>query len=48
LQRAAGYIRKQLGRRVKLRVLPELRFEYDASLDAGDKIEQLLAGVRDN
>ncbi len=47
LQSAAGFIRKTLGKRLRLRTIPEFQFEYDASLDHGDRIERLLTVVRD-
>ncbi|HOJ23026.1 MAG TPA: 30S ribosome-binding factor RbfA [Armatimonadota bacterium] len=42
LQRAAGYIRRLLGRRVDLRVIPELTFALDRSLERGSRVLQLL------
>ena len=45
LQRARGYIKTVLGRRLKIRKLPELRFRLDRSLDAQEEIERLLARV---
>ena len=42
LRSAAGYLRRELGRRVSMKYTPELRFVWDASLDAGARVEQLL------
>ncbi len=42
LEKAKGFIRMELGRRLSLRYVPQLEFEYDASFDYGDKIERLL------
>jgi len=42
LQHAAGYLRRCLAARVRLRYLPRLEFHYDESLDRNDRIEQLL------
>ena len=36
LKRAAGFLRSQLARRIKLYTTPELRFEYDESVERGD------------
>lgn len=47
LQRAAGYIRKLLGRRVDLRVLPELTFALDRSLERGSRVLELLHGLEE-
>lgn len=47
LQSAASFIRKVLGKRLHLKTIPELLFEYDSSLDEGDKIERILSEVRE-
>lgn len=39
---ASGFIRGQLGRRLKLRQVPHLRFQPDTSLDQAKHIEGLL------
>jgi phosphoesterase RecJ-like protein len=46
LQSAAGFIRKTLGRRLRLKVVPEFHFKYDESFDRGDRIERLLARLQ--
>ena len=38
LERAAGHLRGALGKRVRLKYLPELRFEVDASIEEGLRI----------
>jgi ribosome-binding factor A len=45
LARAAGYLRREVGRRCSLRYAPELHFIADLSLERGARIEQLLAQV---
>ncbi len=45
LQRARGFIKTLLGRRLKIRKLPDLRFRLDRSLDAQEEIERLLSDV---
>lgn len=47
LRRAAGFLRSQLARRLKLYVTPELRFEYDESIERGDRLHRLIDSVRD-
>jgi ribosome-binding factor A len=42
LANVAGYLRREMGRRLHLRTVPSLRFEYDASLEQGQRIETLL------
>lgn len=46
LQHAAGYLRTRLGRVLRLRKVPELRFEWDATLERASRIERLLAQIR--
>jgi ribosome-binding factor A len=43
LQRAAGFLRKNLAGRVELRNIPELRFQYDKSLEHGFNMDELIA-----
>ncbi|MEM7707452.1 MAG: 30S ribosome-binding factor RbfA [Pseudomonadota bacterium] len=45
LKRAAGYLRRELGQRLTLRMVPELRFLGDDSAQRGDHIESLLKSV---
>ena len=42
LKRAAGFLRSQLARRIKLYTTPELRFEYDESVERGDRLSRLI------
>lgn len=42
LQHAAGFLRSQLARRLKLRMVPELHFKYDASVERGMRLSQLI------
>jgi len=45
LKRATGFVRHELGDRLELREVPELRFEYDVSLDRGHRVEDLLRKI---
>lgn len=45
LRRAAGFLRSQLARRIKLYTTPELRFEYDESVERGDRLSRLINSV---
>ncbi|NLC77922.1 MAG: 30S ribosome-binding factor RbfA [Clostridia bacterium] len=47
LEKASGYIRKEIGRRIKLRYTPELSFRHDESIRHGAKIAELLANVQE-
>lgn len=42
LEKAAGFLRGQLAKRMMLRVIPQLHFAYDASLDYGIKMSNLI------
>jgi len=42
LQKASGFIRRQLGREIQLRTIPELKFVYDTSIEYGNHLHKLL------
>ena len=42
LQRAGGFLKGQLGRRLELRWVPELNFVIDDTLDRSERIDELL------
>ena len=42
LDRAAGFMRRQIGQRLRLRRAPEVHFEFDESIGHQDRVEQLL------
>lgn len=42
LRQAAGFVRRELGRRVRVRHTPELQFLYDQGLDATERVARLL------
>jgi ribosome-binding factor A len=42
LKRAAGFLRSQIAKRVKLRHVPELRFHYDESVVRGQHLSSLI------
>ena len=41
----SGFLRGQIGRRLRLRVVPELIFRYDISLDRAMKIDELIEKI---
>ena len=45
LEAAAGFLRRELGRSLHLRRVPELRFQQDHSLDQARSIEEILSDV---
>ena len=42
LQRASGFLRSELAHRLLLRTVPQLQFEYDASVERGVRLSQLI------
>ena len=46
LASSSSYIRQQLGKVLRLRYVPEIRFEYDSSVDYGQHLEKLLSDVK--
>lgn len=42
LQRAAGFLRSQLGARMQLRIVPKLQFVYDQSIERGMSLSKLI------
>ena len=42
LNHAAGFLRGHLGRRLRLRTVPVLRFRYDDTFDRGDRLSRLI------
>jgi ribosome-binding factor A len=46
LESAAGWMRRELGRRLRLRHTPKLVFHYDPSLERGEHIASILDDLR--
>jgi ribosome-binding factor A len=42
LARAAGFLRSQLAHRLKLRIVPQLQFKYDESVERGMRLSRLI------
>ncbi|NLA58943.1 MAG: 30S ribosome-binding factor RbfA [Firmicutes bacterium] len=47
LERATGYIRSEIGQRIRLRHTPEIIFRWDESIERGARISQLLRELRE-
>ncbi|WP_420842588.1 30S ribosome-binding factor RbfA [Fervidibacillus halotolerans] len=45
LTKAKGFIRSEIGRRIRLRKTPEIDFEFDESIEYGNRIETLLQNI---
>ncbi len=42
LRRASGFLRRELGRRIRIHTLPELHFHYDVSVERGVALSALI------
>ncbi|OAS83294.1 MULTISPECIES: 30S ribosome-binding factor RbfA [Metabacillus] len=42
LAKAKGFIRSEIGQRIRLRKTPEIQFEFDESISYGNRIETLI------
>ena len=42
LKHAAGFLRSELARRMKLRAVPQLQFKHDESVERGMRLSQLI------
>jgi len=47
LAHAAGFVRRELGPRLGLREVPEVRFVHDESLERGARVEELLKRIHE-
>jgi ribosome-binding factor A len=45
LRRASGFLRRELGRRVRIHTTPELHFVYDSSVEQGSRMSRLIDEV---
>jgi len=46
LSAAAGFLQREVSQALRMRHTPHLRFEYDGSIEYGDKIERLIKEAR--
>jgi len=45
LNRANGFLRREVGKRVRLRNTPELHFHWDATLEHGERLNQIIESL---
>lgn len=45
IKSGAGYMRKELGNRVQIRILPELQFVIDDSIEYGAHIDKVIRDI---
>jgi len=48
LKSCRGYVKKELGKRLKMKYLPDLKFVEDRTMEKGAKMDRLLSGLVDN
>ena len=46
LEKAKGFIRSEIGKRIRLRIVPEITFAMDESIAYGNRIESLLSELK--
>ena len=46
LRKAAGFLRTKLAKRINMYTTPELRFEYDESVERGDRLSRLIDSTK--
>ena len=46
LNRVSRFIKRQLGKRLRMRYIPDIIFRYDHSLEYGDKIDHILSHLK--
>lgn len=42
LQKTGGFLRKELAKRIRLKYFPELKFEFDRSIESALRIEKII------
>lgn len=47
LQSAVGFVRREIGKRIKIRFTPEISFALNTSLDYSEHIQKLLLQIKD-
>ena len=47
LNQAAGFIRSFVGKRMQMRVVPQIKFEFDSSISRGSELSALIKKARD-
>ena len=48
LDRATPFLRRQIGQRLRLKRVPEIRFQYDEGAASADRIDQILDEIHRN
>ncbi|MRH42304.1 30S ribosome-binding factor RbfA [Aquibacillus halophilus] len=48
LSKAKGFIRSEIGKRIRLRKTPEIFFEFDEAIEKGNRIEHILRDLNNS
>lgn len=48
LSKASGFIRSEIGRRIRLRKVPEINFEFDEAHEYGNHIDSILRKLKED
>ena len=48
LESARGFVKRELGKRLQLRRMPDIEFHFDGSLEYGSHIDRLLDDLEDS
>jgi ribosome-binding factor A len=46
LKSAAGFVRAELGKRIRMRTIPEIEFRFDTTIEEGARIFELLQKIK--
>ena len=46
-QSAMGYVKRELGQKLRLRYMPQIQFFYDDTLDHASRIDSILKSLQD-
>ncbi len=46
LNQASGFVRSLIGKRMKMRIVPQIKFEFDASIARGSELSSLIKKAR--
>lgn len=42
LEKAKGFIKSEIGSRMRLRIVPDIEYKYDESIEYGNRIEKMI------
>ncbi|HLR63858.1 MAG TPA: 30S ribosome-binding factor RbfA [Pseudogracilibacillus sp.] len=48
LDKASGFIRSEVGKRIRLRKVPEIMFQFDEAFEYGSKIDEILRQLNED